>query len=372
VTLRGPGVNKQHPSSLGKYRIVELIGEGAMGVVYKAHDPVIDRYVAAKVIRKSLLGTDFDEEIVRRFRNEAAAAGRLSHPNIVTVYEYGEDDQTAYIIMEYASGEALESYIARNGPRPHAEIVSLMTQLLEGLHFAHERGVVHRDIKPSNLIVAGGQLKITDFGIARLQASSLTRSGVAIGTPSYMAPEQYRGDGVDRRADVFSSGIVFFELCTGQQPFVGRTLDELGYKICHVEAPAVTSVNPELPPPVDAVAARAMAKDRDQRFETAIDFCRAMQHAFQSLSGSRTFLAVPSSPGAAPSAASSFAPNSISAADIDRVTRALAVHVGPIARVLVHRAAAGTRDPRDLCSKLEAQLGSVEERARFRRDVGMG
>jgi serine/threonine-protein kinase len=373
VTLRGTRVSGDHPPVLGKYKIVEVLGEGSMGVVYKAHDAAIDRYVAAKVIRKSLLGADPSGEIARRFRNEAVAAGRLSHPNIVAVYDYGESEQTAYIIMEYAQGENLESYLARNGTRPLDEAVSLTTQLLDGLHFAHERGIVHRDVKPSNVLLgADGRLKITDFGVAHVHASNLTQSGVAIGTPSYMAPEQYRGDDIDRRVDVFSAGVVLYELCTGRKPFDGRSVAELAYKICHVDAPPPSTVQVGLPPDVDALLARALAKKRDVRFATAADFARALSIALGP-GGGRVSIApsgIPASPSEATGVASGI--RQASTEDLDRVARALAVHLGPIARLLVNRAAPGSRDLHDLCAGLAAHLTTDDERARFRRDAGVG
>jgi serine/threonine protein kinase len=373
VTLRGIRVSGEHPTVLGKYKIVEVLGEGAMGVVYKAHDADIDRYVAAKVIRRSVLGADPSGEIARRFRNEAVAAGRLSHPNIVAVYDYGESEQTAYIIMEYAQGENLESYLARSGMRPLDETVSLTTQLLDGLHFAHERGIVHRDVKPSNvLLLADGRLKITDFGVAHVNASNLTQSGVAIGTPSYMAPEQYRGEEIDRRVDVFSAGVVLYELCTGRKPFEGRSLAELAYKVCHLDAPAPSTVQVGLPPEVDALLARALAKKRDARFVTAAEFARAVSLALGPRAGRVSIVpsGIPASPSEATELASGIRP--ASPEDLDRVARALAVHLGPIARLLVNRAASGARDLQDLCAVLAAQLTTEEERARFRTDAGVG
>src|SRR6266700_4681343 len=221
------------PGKIGKYRIDSVLGKGAMGVVYKAFDPGIERAVAIKTVRKDLVDPDIVEQSMARFKNEARAAGRLLHPNIVSVYEYGEDEANAFIVMEYVEGTGLREFLNRGANFDLPQIVAIMTQLLLALDFAHERGVVHRDIKPANLILtAGGALKVADFGIARIDTSSLTTMGMVMGTPSYMSPEQCQGQSVDRRSDIFSAGVVFYELLTGEKPFAGA-METIGYKICH-------------------------------------------------------------------------------------------------------------------------------------------
>jgi serine/threonine-protein kinase len=212
------------PERLGKYSIVEVLGKGAMGVVYKAFDPHIRRTVALKVIRKEIIDDDQSATLIARFKNEAQAAGRLTHPGIVAVYEYGEDEAVAYIAMEYVQGKGLREYFQRGTRFGLGDVVSIMTQLLDGLGYAHEQGVIHRDIKPANIIIMGnGKLKVADFGIAHLDSSKLTHLGTVMGTPGYMAPEQYSGAAVDRRADIFSSGVVLYQLLTGVKPFTGTT-----------------------------------------------------------------------------------------------------------------------------------------------------
>src|SRR5882724_13513376 len=218
---------------LGKYEILQTLGSGAMGIVYLAYDAAIERKVAIKTIRKDVIGQDASSEVTARFRREAMAACRLTHPGIVAVYDYGEEDNVAYIVMEYAPGQDLARYAAER-QLTLVEIAALMTQLLDALGFAHSAGVVHRDVKPGNILV-GERLKITDFGIARVADSSLTQTGVAMGTPAYMAPEQYMGIGVDFRADLFAAGVVLYELLTKTLPFDGNSLEELSYKICHTE-----------------------------------------------------------------------------------------------------------------------------------------
>ena len=207
---------------LGKYRIDSVLGKGAMGVVYKAFDPYIERIVALKTIRKELLSDAQHAELVGRFKNEAQAAGRLNHPSIVAVYDYGEDDESAYIAMEFVDGTPLNTLMVADRPTDPARIYAWMSDLLRALAYAHERGVVHRDIKPANLLITRiAQIKISDFGIARIESSTLTQTGSMIGTPSYMSPEQFRGETVDGRSDVFSAGIVLYQLLTGVRPFTG-------------------------------------------------------------------------------------------------------------------------------------------------------
>ena len=221
------------PEKLGRYQVLEVLGRGAMGIVYKGFDPVISRTVALKTIRKDLLGSDQIVESVARFRNEAMASGRLNHPGIIAIHEYGEDEDTVFIVMEYASGDSLRRYISRRDSIKLTEISNIITQLLDALDFAHENGIIHRDIKPDNIIVSPGhRIKVADFGVARINTSTLTQTGMIVGTPSYMAPEQYIGLAIDRRADIFSAGIVLYEMLTGAKPFEGPT-ESVGYKICH-------------------------------------------------------------------------------------------------------------------------------------------
>ena len=241
-----------------------------MGVVYLAHDPAIDRPVAIKTIRRGLLEASDDKpNVAARFRVEAKAAGRLTHRNIVQVYQFGEENDCAFIVMEYVAGRNLHDYI--KAPRklevPH--VLCLMLQLLDGLHYAHERGIVHRDIKPANLVIADdGRLKITDFGIARTESSNLTRGSSVIGSPGYIAPEQYTGGEVNRRVDVFSSGVLLYQMLSGTTPFSG-TDEAIMYKIVYEpHKPLKQVMNDAAFEPFDAVLDRALAKDPAQRFAT--------------------------------------------------------------------------------------------------------
>ena len=212
----------QHPQRLGKYPITGVLGEGAMGVVYRAYDPDIRRMVALKTIRRQ--GGESAEAVAytaARFRNEAQAAGRLQHPGIVGVYDFGDDGQVAYIAMEYVEGHTLAHYMGHRVRFSEADVASIAAQTLDALAHAHENGVWHRDIKPSNLILTqGGRVKIADFGIARLEASNLTVANAVMGTPMFMAPEQFLGQGVDHRADLYAVGVVLYQLIAGRPPFV--------------------------------------------------------------------------------------------------------------------------------------------------------
>lgn len=255
--------------SLGKYRIDAMLGKGAMGVVYMAFDPHIERIVALKTIRKDLLKDSGDAGLIARFKNEAQAAGRLNHPNIVAVYEYGESLDTAYIAMEFVQSTPLGALLAAGRLHPRANVMAWMTQLLRALEYAHSKGVVHRDIKPDNLLIdRDGQLKITDFGIARIEASTLTQAGMMVGTPCYMSPEQFRGERADRRSDVFATGVLLYQMLTGARPFVGNSF-EIMHQITHGDVRLPSQQYPALGTRYDAVVSRAMAREADARFESA-------------------------------------------------------------------------------------------------------
>ena len=263
---------------LGKYEIRGTLGQGAMGVVYHAFDPVIERQVALKTIRVDLAEADYGKVFMARFRNEAKAAGRLHHPNIVGVYEYGEDADVAFIAMEYVEGLGLSDHVAGRPDFDFRGAATLVEQLLAALEYAHDCGVVHRDIKPSNLLVTKrGALKVADFGVARVDTTRLTATGMIIGTPSYMSPEQCRGGEADARSDLFSTGIVLYELLTGQRPFRGPS-ESIAYMICHEQpAPPSQQSLQSLPAGFDAVVATALAKDPAQRFASARDFAFALR-----------------------------------------------------------------------------------------------
>jgi CHASE2 domain-containing sensor protein/tRNA A-37 threonylcarbamoyl transferase component Bud32 len=258
----------------GRYKVMKPIGKGAMGMVYKGLDPAIDRLVALKTIRVDHLAeADEVDELRRRLILEAKAAGKLSHPNIVTIYDVGEEGTMQYIAMEYLQGQTLESMLKKGLDWDYRTLSKVMIQACEALDYAHENGIVHRDIKPANImILEGNKVKVMDFGIARFDKSgSRTEVGTALGTPNYISPEQLKGQPVDRRSDIFSLGVVFYEILTGEKPFKGDTISALIYSILHTEPLRPSEINLDIPRIFDKIVAKAMVKDPDVRFQCARD-----------------------------------------------------------------------------------------------------
>jgi serine/threonine-protein kinase len=261
------------PQKLGKYEIRRQLGRGAMGIVYEGYDPFIQRTVALKTIRKELLDQDQAQEMLARFQREAQAGGRLSHPNIVAIYDYGEDQDTAYIAMEFIEGKELKELFTENIRFTLTNVVDIMSQLLSALNYSHLHGVVHRDIKPANIIImADGQIKIADFGIARLESSHLTQTGSVLGTPNYMSPEQFMGQHVDGRSDLFSAGVILYQLLTGEKPFVGESTTTIMYQVLNNTPNAPSVLNVQIPAAFDGVVRKALAKRPDDRFQTGQEF----------------------------------------------------------------------------------------------------
>ncbi len=284
--------------ALGRYEIEGKLGEGAMGVVYRARDRAVGRPVALKMLSDDLPAED---EILQRFRREAEAIGRLSHPNIVTVYDMGEIDGHLYMAMELLEGEDLRTLIERQAPLAMADRVRVAVQICEGLAYAHARGVVHRDIKPANLLVTSrGRVKILDFGLARVASrATITRRGVILGTPDYMAPEQASGQGSDHRTDLFSVGSVLYEFLTLQKPFKGRTLHAVLYQIIQSAPDPILTLNPEVPARLAQVVQRMLAKDPERRPQGLDEVARELRalHSGLRRSGGRCALPVPAPPG---------------------------------------------------------------------------
>jgi len=377
------------PESLGKYRIAEVLGEGAMGVVYKGYDPGIRRTVALKTVRRQLLeSTEHGLSMAARFRNEAQAAGRLSHPGIVAVYDYGEEGDVAYIAMEFVEGNSLAQYLANKVRFSDSDIVSVVVQLLEALEHAHANGVWHRDIKPANILMTrDGRIKVADFGIARVDAAGLTQVGSIVGTPSYMAPEQFLGLEIDHSVDIYGSGVLLYQLLVGRAPFVGPT-ESLMYRVVH-EAPVLPSAVPgyDRGTRYDLVVATALAKDPRHRYASAGDFRRALLaaagQAVAPAVSDETVVAVPTRrPPAAPSAAGTGSPGPTGMASgsgsVDRpapaplddkvlaqVELTLARHVGPVASVMVRRVARGCEDLPTLLARLADQVANPSAKAAF-------
>ncbi len=267
-------------TKLGKYEVRATLGRGAVGVVYEAWDPLMARTVAIKVMPHADLDED-DREQYERFRREAQAAGRLHHPNIVSAFDYGETETSAYIVMEFLPGPSLKSLLSKHEALDLDRIGTIMHGLLTGLQHSHGRGVVHRDIKPANIVFsADGEVKITDFGIAHLDTSGMTRAGSVLGTPAYMAPEQVLGDPVDARTDLFSAGVVLYEMLTGRRPFEGST-SSIMHKIVHLEPPQPSRLTATVSAGFDAVIARAIAKNPADRYQSAAAFDEALRAELQ-------------------------------------------------------------------------------------------
>ncbi len=275
------GMSAVQDGRLGKYEIVGTLGRGAMGTVYDGRDPVIDRRVAIKTIPLSSAADDAEAAgELARFKREAQAAGRLHHPNIVGVYDYGETETLAYIVMEFVDGTSLKSLLDRGERVAPAETARMMQQLLAGMQYSHERGVVHRDIKPANvMLTAAGVVKIADFGIARIESSSLTQAGTIMGTPAYMSPEQFMGQTVDARTDIYSAGVLLYQLLTGERPFEG-SMTAIMHKALNTAPPRPSEMSVTSPPGLDAVVATAMAKRPEQRYQTAQAFATALAEGF--------------------------------------------------------------------------------------------
>jgi serine/threonine protein kinase len=260
----------------GRYEVIAELGRGAMGVVYKARDPKIDRFVAVKTISLSGQSPEEEREYRDRFFQEAQAAGRLLHPGIVTIFDTGEEPEShiAYIVMEYIAGQSLDRLLSGKTNKLPLDTALLLTEeLAEALDHAHAQGVVHRDMKPANILVTHeGHAKIADFGIAKLNLAQVTLSGRAVGTPAYMSPEQLEGEPVDGRSDLFSLGAILYRMLTGYGPFQGNSATTVSFKVVNRDPLRTTSFDSNLPPELDAIVARVMAKDPAQRYQRGLEF----------------------------------------------------------------------------------------------------
>ncbi len=283
------------PQRLGKYEIRRELGRGAMGVVYEGWDPGIQRRVAIKTVRRDQLESSEAAEILQRFQREAQAAGRLAHPNIVAIYDFGEDVDaegvaTAYIAMEFVDGRELKDYFDSDERFPLPEVKRIMGELLAALGHAHKHGIVHRDIKPANVILLkDGTAKVADFGIARIESSNLTQAGAVLGTPSYMSPEQFMGQTVDGRSDLFSAGVILYQFLTGDKPFAG-TVTTIMHKVLKEDPVPPSELNFQVPRSLDAVLRRALAKRPDERFQLATEFALALNEKQDAGAGDATFI----------------------------------------------------------------------------------
>ena len=263
--------------TVGRYEITGELGRGAMGVVYKAMDPTIGRVVALKTMRLDVHGLDA-QEMVRRFQNEARASGVLNHPNIVTIYDAGERDGIFYIAMEFIEGTTLHELLAEKRVLPTEEVLQLARQICRGLDYAHSNGIIHRDVKPANIMItANGTVKIMDFGIAK-SGGQVTNTGQVLGTPNYMAPEQVKGRPLDGRSDLFSLGVILYEMLTGEKPFVGQNVTTIIYKIVNENPITPRDLDVTVHPGLSAIVTKALAKAPDDRYQTGADLVRDLEN----------------------------------------------------------------------------------------------
>ena len=329
-----------------------------MGVIYQAHDPAIDRKVAIKLIRADLINGDDHADWLARFRQEAQAAGRCAHPNIVAIYDFAVHEGNPFIAMEYVEGINLSQVLTRSGPFTPPAAVALITQVLDALACAHALGIVHRDVKPANiLLLANRTVKMTDFGISRLDTSALTQTGAILGTPSYMSPEQCRGDVVDARSDLFSTGVVLYEILSGEKPFKGRNFTEVAFQLLHEPPADIRIQRADLPSSLVAVLQRALAKLPSDRFASAADMAGALRTTTDEAADNT--IVVPRARIAFPEAT------------LNTIANRLAQHVGPIAHHMVQSAARQSHSLDELHETLAQRIEQPELRNRFRQQLAV-
>ncbi len=257
-------------NKIGKYTVIGILGKGAMGIVYKARDPLINREIAIKTVRFDLISDEVEkEEVMQRFMREAQSAGSLTHPNIITIYDVGREEDLTYIVMQLIEGPSLQKLISSAERLTTPEVINLMVQVCDGLDYAHKFGIVHRDMKPGNILLDKlGKPYICDFGVARIDTSTLTQAGTAVGTPSYMSPEQVMGKKVDKRSDIFSLGCILYEVLTGRRPFEAESITTVIYKIINENPPALKEFKKGLPVGFEHIISKALAKDPNDRYQS--------------------------------------------------------------------------------------------------------
>ncbi len=346
-----------------------------MGVVYLAQDTLIERQVAVKLVRADLLDDEERDEYLRRFMVEARTAGRIHHSNIVRIYDLATNEGNPYLVMEYIRGESLLQVMKRDGRFASAAAIDIIGQVMDALGAAHEAGIVHRDVKPANIMLAaGGGVKMMDFGIARFDASLHTQPGAVIGTPRYMSPEQIVGDPVDARSDLFSAGVVLYQMIRGSTPFDGGSMVETMHKVLNVDPPDLSVDDPSVPSMLSVVVRKALAKDPIYRFQSAAEMASALRSSLGRRAPEPRSAFTPDAmnetmANPAPVAASpvAFSPVAFSDDEVRRVERALAGVVGPIAKIMVKRALPAASSSEALWQTLAKNITTDAERAAFLR-----
>jgi serine/threonine-protein kinase len=361
---------------IGKYQILETIGKGAMGEVFKARDEVIDRIVAIKVIHPHFVGEEIWEDLQARFQQEAKAAARCLHPNIVAVFDFGQFEDTSYLVMEYIKGDDLKDILDANGRFSLQEAIGIIGEVLNGLAFAHENGVIHRDIKPANIIkLSNGQIKIADFGIARLDSSELTNVGDMVGTPIYMSPEALRGDTVDARSDLYAVALALLELITGSKPTAGFVdIESIQEQLDD------SSVEKQYHQYFIDVFAKALHRKPDFRFQSATAFLNKLKeflaethvstrNAEHSEDDFRTM--IQSSPLLKPRE-NVIGEESLPDKNLlDKLEHSLASYIGPLSSVLVRRATATSITTKQIISELSQHITNDDDRSEFIRKINI-
>ena len=353
-----PGATDGLPERIGRYRVEAVLGRGAMGVIYRAEDPEIGRKVAIKLISTLLLSGADREEYLARFRREAQAAGRCLHPNVVAVHDFAMHEGEPFLVMEHVDGIDLRRALDDGRRFAVAATAALVLQILDGLGAAHALGTVHRDIKPANvLLLPDGRAKLADFGIARIVGADLTAPDRVIGTPGYMAPEQWRGEPADAQTDLFATGALLYEMLSGERAFPGKSQAEIVQRVLNADPAPLPAAIAAAAPGMAVVLARALAKRREDRFASAQDMADALRRAV-AMAPDATVVAAASRAGGL----------AIGAMLTQSLERSLQSHVGPIARVLVQNALRTASSPEMLCASLAASIAEPSERRRFERE----
>lgn len=380
------------PEKIGKYKVVRELGKGAMGMVYEGMDPIIERRVAIKTILAEYLDNAESEDAVARFKREAQASGRLNHPGIVAVYEYGEDTGMSFIVLEYVEGKELKELLKKGQKFEMVHIFEIMKQLLVALDYSHKQGVIHRDIKPANIMIMKGlKVKVMDFGIARIESSSLTQVGTVVGTPTHMAPEQLMGLPPDGRVDLWAAGVILYELITGRSPFLAETPAQVMHGVLQGDPFPPTALNPDIPAAFDTFMTKALAKKPDARFQNAKEFLTALLQTLQgkdfsattamkAMDVERTLTNIEAASAEAQRAAANAMaamPNpgtrtmkaaaqlSIPAEMLKQIESSLTKYLGPFSKVAVRDSLGTSKTLNEFYQSLAEQIGDEEQRNIF-------
>ncbi|WP_417689115.1 serine/threonine protein kinase [Roseibium sp.] len=358
-TIIAPGSGRRF---IGKYLIEGLLGEGAMGQVYAGIDPDIERPVAIKTIHRHLIDAEGSQDWLDRFAREARAAGRVLHPNLVTIFDFLQEDAIPYIVMERVRSTTLEDRHSGEGKMPLEEIHAIMSQILAGLSCIHAAGIVHRDLKPANVMLTDdGGVKVTDFGIARLTAMDATGAGM-IGTPAYMAPEQLMGAEVDARADIYAAGVVLYEMLTGRKPYKGGGIEALYTTLRNGKVTPPSEIVTTLCAELDEIVLKAMSIEPDDRFDDADSMRQALANVLPTADRTGLINMAPAARRPRPRGSASSMANRLSSQTLFEVEKQLTSSLGPMGRVIVRRAAERSSSPKELIETVLGEFSDSTER----------